>query len=211
MATKTKTRKLNYFQELEKVDVTNHIEKKGRFSYLSWTFAVRELRRKHPTATWRVVKHVDNDGIVLLPYLSSPAGNFVEVEVTVDDISMTQIHPVLDHRNKPILKPNAFDINTSIQRCLVKAIALHGLGLHIYAGEDLPPDDKPTTRKTSVKNATTRRQHLTTVQKSEIVTALEAANVSKETYGKVMEQVEKGGIHKDNFDGSLSKIKQIVK
>ena len=57
---------------------------------------------------------------------------------TVDDVTLSQIHPVLDKRNKVIQEPNAFDINTSIQRCLVKAIALHGLGLGVYAGEDLP-------------------------------------------------------------------------
>ena len=55
--------------------------------------------------------------------------------------SVTQIHPVLDARNRPILAPSSFDINTSIQRCLVKATALHGLGLYIYAGEDLPVQD----------------------------------------------------------------------
>jgi hypothetical protein len=65
-------------------------------------------------------------------------GVFVEVAVTVQGICLSQIHPVLDSRNRPILAPTAFDINTSIQRCLVKAIALHGLGLYIYAGEDLP-------------------------------------------------------------------------
>lgn len=59
-------------------------------------------------------------------------------EVTVEGVRLSQIHPVLDARNKPIEIPNAFNINTSIQRCLVKAIALHGLGLYIYAGEDLP-------------------------------------------------------------------------
>ena len=63
---------------------------------------------------------------------------FVEVAVTVQGITLSQIHPVLDSRNRPLTAPNAFDINTSIQRCLVKAIALHGLGLYIYAGEDLP-------------------------------------------------------------------------
>ena len=53
-------------------------------------------------------------------------------------ICLSQIHPVLDGRNRPLIAPTAFDINTSIARCLVKAIALHGLGLYIYAGEDLP-------------------------------------------------------------------------
>jgi hypothetical protein len=65
----------------------------------------------------------------------------VEVEVTVDGIALSQIHPVLDNRNQTIEQPNAFQINTSIQRCLAKAIALHGLGLYIFRGEDLPDSD----------------------------------------------------------------------
>ena len=63
--------------------------------------------------------------------------------MTVQGVTLSQIHPVLDGKNRPIFEPTAFDINTSIQRCLVKAIALHGLGLYIYAGEDLPEGDKP--------------------------------------------------------------------
>ena len=58
--------------------------------------------------------------------------------MTVQGVTLSQIHPVLDHKNRPLLAPTPFDINTSIQRSLVKAIALHGLGLSIYAGEDLP-------------------------------------------------------------------------
>ena len=79
--------------------------------------------------------------------MKTECGYFVEVAVTVKGITLSQIHPVLDNRNKPLEKPNAFDINTSIQRCLVKAIALHGLGLYIYAGEDLPTDNTPITSK----------------------------------------------------------------
>ncbi len=56
----------------------------------------------------------------------------------MDGIALSQIHPVLDHRNQTLEQPNAFQINTSIQRCLAKAIALHGLGLYIFRGEDLP-------------------------------------------------------------------------
>jgi hypothetical protein len=73
-----------------------------------------------------------------LPFLTTDNGTFVEVAVTVKGVSLSQIHPVLDGSNRPLLAPSAFDINTSIQRCLVKAIALHGLGLGVYAGEDLP-------------------------------------------------------------------------
>ena len=122
----------NYFAALNAINVSDHIEKKGGFSYLSWPYAVAQLRLADPAATWEVRRF---NG---LPYLASDMGVFVEVAVTVQGITLSQIHPVLDGRNRPLLAPNAFDINTSVQRCLVKAIALHGLGLYIYAGEDLP-------------------------------------------------------------------------
>ena len=122
----------NYFGTLYAVNVSDHIEKKGGFSYLSWPYAVAQLRLADATATWEVRRF---DG---LPYLSTDLGVFVEVAVTVQGITLSQIHPVLDSRNRPLIAPTAFDINSSIQRCLVKAIALHGLGLYIYAGEDLP-------------------------------------------------------------------------
>ena len=122
----------NYFAALNAINVSDHIEKKGGFSYLSWPYAVAQLRLADATATWEVRRF---NG---LPYLSTDLGVFVEVAVTVQGITLSQIHPVLDSRNQPLIAPTAFDINTSIQRCLVKAIALHGLRLYIYAGEDLP-------------------------------------------------------------------------
>lgn len=127
----------NYFNELNTVNVSDHVEKKGNFSYLSWAYAVAELKKRHPDATWQVVRF---DG---LPYQKTELGYMVEVAVTVNGITHSQIHPVLDGRNKPLASPTVFDINTSIQRALVKAIALHGLGLYIYAGEDLPDSATP--------------------------------------------------------------------
>jgi hypothetical protein len=129
------------YQKLSEIDVSKHIEKKGSFSYLSWPFAVHQLRLASPSATWEVKRF---NGV---PYLHTELGYFVEVSVTVDGIELSQIHPVINSRNQPILAPTPFDINTSIQRCLVKAIALHGLGLSIYAGEDLisTPSEKRAT------------------------------------------------------------------
>jgi hypothetical protein len=121
----------NYFAKLNQINVSEHIEKKGQFSYLSWPWAVQQLRQADPSATWSVVRF---DG---LPFLKTECGYFVEVAVAVQGITLSQVHPVLDARNNPIECPNSFDINTSIQRCLVKAIALHGLRLSVYAGEDL--------------------------------------------------------------------------
>lgn len=128
----------NYFAHLNQINVSAHLERKGAFSYLSWPFAVAQLRLADPSATWEVRRF---DG---LPYLKSDCGHFVEVAVTVQGVTLSQIHPVLDAKNRPIAEPSSFDINTSIQRCLVKAIALHGLGLYIYAGEDLPDTNGST-------------------------------------------------------------------
>jgi len=128
------------FAELEKTNVTDKVEKKGRFNYLSWVFAVSEFRKACPNGRWEIARFDD------LPYQKTENGAFVSVtvwpEVDKDMIFFEQIHPVLNNQNKPIADPNPFDVNTSIQRCLVKAIAIAtGIGLYIYAGEDLPPND----------------------------------------------------------------------
>ena len=139
----------NYFARLNQINVSDHIERKGDFAYLSWPFAVSQLRLADPAAFWEVRRF---DG---LPYLRTEVGYFVEVAVTVQGITLSQVHPVLDGKNRPLLEPTAFDINTSIQRCLVKAIALHGLGLYIYAGEDLPNGEeppKPQPKVTPIQN-----------------------------------------------------------
>jgi hypothetical protein len=143
----------NYFSKLSSINVSSYVEQKGQFSYLSWPFAVSQLRQFDPTATWEVKRFTG------LPYLVTDLGVFVEVAVTVQGVTLSQIHPCLDSKNRPIVAPTSFDINTSIQRCLVKAIALHGLGLSIYAGEDLPiidgtEDAPPVTARTPAKVTT---------------------------------------------------------
>ena len=130
------------FMKLFKTDVSDYVEQKGKYNYLSWCFAVQELKRACPDARWGVTKAENGD-----PFHKTECGYFVEVWVEVDGISLSQIHPVLDNRNQPIENPNAFQMNTSLQRALTKAIALHGLGLYIYAGEDLPEPDALTPKE----------------------------------------------------------------
>jgi hypothetical protein len=150
----------NYFAKLSAINVSEHIEKKGQFSYLSWPFAVQQLRNFDEKATWAVMRF---DG---LPYQKTELGVFVEVSVTVQNVTLSQIHPVLDSKNRPLMEPSAFDINTSIQRCLVKAIALHGLGLNVYAGEDLPQGE--SNGETTKPLATVKPPHRST-PKGEVV------------------------------------------
>lgn len=140
----------NYFTALAEVDCSKHTEKKAGFTYLSWAFAVKELLARHPDATWKVYE--DANGA---PFIATALGYFVKVGVTVNGIERIQVHPVLDNANKALKEPNPFQINTSIQRALVKAIALHGLGLYIYAGEDLPdkPEEPPAFPNASQRTA----------------------------------------------------------
>lgn len=129
----------NPFIKLSSIDVRPMLSQKGNFTYLSWPFAVSELRKADPAATWEVKRWGE------LPYLQCELGFFVEVAVTAFGVTLSQLHPVLDGKNRPILSPSCFDVNTSIQRALVKAVALHGIGLAVYAGEDLavPVENEP--------------------------------------------------------------------
>ena len=125
--------------DLLKINVNEKTEKKNGLTYLSWAWAWAEVLKVDPKANFKVEMF---DGIPLMPVGGS---YMVWVTVTMFDKPMTCMLPVLDFRNKPIPTPNSFDVNTSIMRCLVKAIAMHGLGLYIYANEDLPiGDDAPT-------------------------------------------------------------------
>ncbi|OOZ38443.1 Sak single strand annealing protein [Solemya elarraichensis gill symbiont] len=131
--------KMSCFETLNEVDVSKYLERKGEFDYLPWSKAVELLLSVVPDATWRVVRFPYNDSsVVHVPYLQTDTGYYCEVHVTVGDVTRCSILPVLDFRNNTIYEPNSNDINTTIQRCLVKAIALHGLGLHVYMGESHP-------------------------------------------------------------------------
>ena len=121
---------MSKYAELRKIDVSGKIEKKNGLSYLSWAWAVDQLLLADETATWTYGQ----------PVLF---GETVMVFCTVHAFgkSMTAQLPVMDYRNKAIPNPDAFAVNTAMQRCLAKAIALHGIGLYIYAGEDLPQEE----------------------------------------------------------------------
>lgn len=135
------------FQQLSEKNVNEHTETKGnrgqkQLTYLSWPYAVNELKKASPDAYWEVskFKYVGQEGVQYqLPYMRDKSGYaYVEVTVYTDGVPATQIHPVLDNYNRAVRDPDSFAVNTAIMRGLTKAISLHGLGLYIYAGEDLP-------------------------------------------------------------------------
>ena len=132
---------ISLWGRLSKIDCSEHVEKKGNFNYLSWAWAWATLKEHCPDATFE--KHWFNmgDPSYSLPYAIDKQGNaYVRVTVTVDGQSISETYPVTNHHNKSIQKPDSMEVNTALQRCLVKAIAFHGLASYLYAGEDLPPD-----------------------------------------------------------------------
>ncbi len=126
---------------LSKIDVSKYIEKKGTLSYLSWAWAWGTLKENYPDATFEKHWFEMGDPRYKIPYAMDKNGYaYVMVSVTVNGLVICETFPVLDHRNNSVKTPNSFQINTSLQRCLAKCVAYHGLGHYIYAGEDLPSD-----------------------------------------------------------------------
>jgi len=123
-------------EALLKRDVNAHTEKKNNLTYLSWAWAWAEALKADPGATYKVEMFGDKC------FMDINGTAMVFVTVTMFGKPMTCQLPVMDYRNKAIPNPDAFAVNTAIMRCMTKALSLHGLGLYIYAGEDLPEDGK---------------------------------------------------------------------
>jgi hypothetical protein len=113
-------------------NVNEHTEKKANLTYLSWAWAWAEALKADPDAVYKVEMFGDKC------FMDINGTAMVFVTVTMFGKPMTCQLPVMDFRNKAILNPDAFAVNTAIMRCMTKALSLHGLGLYIYAGEDLP-------------------------------------------------------------------------
>lgn len=144
------------FETLSKINVNGKTEKKGKFTYLSWAFAWEELKKVAPNAQVKVYENPETH----MPYFASKAGVMVKVGVIIDDLEHINYLPVMDFKNQAISleKVTMTDINKAIQRATVKAIALHGLGLYIYAGEDLPSDSEGNMGQSNNKNAPSEKQ-----------------------------------------------------
>ena len=128
----------NYFNDLYAVNVNGHTEKKNGLTYLSWAWAWGEIKKRHPDATYTVYENADGWN-----YHTDGRTCWVKTGVTVNGIEHIEYLPVMDYKNKsiPVENVTSFDVNKAIQRSLTKACARHGLGLYIYAGEDLPEEE----------------------------------------------------------------------
>ena len=119
---------------LLKKNVNDHVEKKNGLSYLSWAWAWAEALKADAKASYKIEMFGDKC------FMDINGTAMVFVTVTMFDKPMTCQLPVMDYRNKAIPNPDAFAVNTAIMRCMTKALALHGLGLYLYSGEDVPEE-----------------------------------------------------------------------
>ena len=132
----------NQYIKLASIDVSKHIEKKQNLSYLSWPFAVDQLMRHDPQANWEFHPPEMYGETMMISCTVTAFGKPVKMHL-----------PVMDHHNQAVKNPDAFIVNKNMMRCLVKAIACHGLGINIYAGEDLPLDEDGNVSKTPPRKA----------------------------------------------------------
>ena len=114
------------------------LDKKGQFNYASWAQVWEEVKKIYPLANFKVYENESG-----MPYFFDKSGGFCKVGVTIEGLEHICYLPILNYQNKSIstMMINSFDINTTIMRCLVKACALHGLGMYVYQGEDIPKED----------------------------------------------------------------------
>ncbi len=131
------------FSKLNSINVNDKTEKKNGLTYLSWAWAWGEVKKLYPDATYTIYENTLPSGYVV-NYFTDGRTSYVKTGVTINNLEHIEELPVMDYRNKSILLENmtSFDVNKTIQRSLTKALARHGLGLYIYAGEDLPEDEK---------------------------------------------------------------------
>lgn len=131
------------FNELNKVDVGNHIETKGNqgLKYLSWAWAWAEVKKRYSNANYTIYETQNPQGYIC-NYFTDGKTCWVKTGVEINGVEHIEELPVMDYNNHSILLSNvtSFDVNKAIQRSLTKAVARHGLGLYIYAGEDLPDE-----------------------------------------------------------------------
>lgn len=144
--------KKSAFETLNAIDCTEHVEKKNGLTYLSWAWAWGIAKKHFPMASYTIYENAEG-----LNYHHDGRTAWVKTGVTIEGLEHIEYLPVMDYRNQsiPTDKLTSFDVNKAIQRSLTKALARHGLGLYIYAGEDLPEGAPQPDPKEAIKGCGT--------------------------------------------------------
>ena len=174
--------KKSVFETLSQINVNDKVEKKNGLTYLSWAWAWAELKKHYPEANYTIYENENGWN-----YFNDGNTCWVKTGVTVEGIEHIEYLPVMDFKNKsmPFGTATSFDVNKTIQRSLTKAIARHGLGNYIYAGEDLPEAPENVVEKVSAKPAELIELNMGTDDWQKVVTYVNAnKNLGVEAIGK---------------------------
>ena len=154
------------FEILSSINCEEHIEKKNGLSYLSWAYAWHYVKSNFPDAFFTIYENQDGR-----PYFDDGRTCWVKTGVTINGLEHIEYLPIMDYNNRsiPLERVTSTDMNKAIQRSLTKAAARHGLGLYIYAGEDLPiqPEEEVQQEKPIENPVTALRKKQKTVSKKE--------------------------------------------
>ena len=176
---------MSVWKTLSSINVNEHTERKGNLTYLSWAWAWAVTKQHYPEAWYKFdANETHQDGTMT-----------VHCGVYIDELGHDMWLPVMDHRNNAVANPNAFQINTAKMRCLTKALAMHGLGAYIYAGEDLPaPEPEKSYEDWTKQEKDSILAIKAGIANGDLASASEAwAELSNETKEALWKAPSKGG------------------
>lgn len=177
---------MSIFDTLNSINVGEHIEKKNGLSYLAWAWAWAEVKKKFPEATYTIYENKDGWN-----YHTDGKTAWVKTGVTIEGLEHIEYLPVMDMRNKsiPVDNVTSFDVNKAIQRSLTKACARHGLGLYIYAGEDLPESEQQPVEIPNVSADTLKKEIFAIAKIKGYTEEQMTANPYKKYGGKMFDEL----------------------
>lgn len=168
-----KKEKESVFNTLNEINVGNKTKEKNNLTYLPWAAAWEAVKREYPDATFEISEQtIDELGNKRYWFTDGKSG-WVKVSVTIEGQTMTEVLPIMDHRNQPILAENitSTQANKAFKRCLVKCLALHGLGTYVYLGEDLPEgESRINDLRAEIKELAAKKVALSDKAKEKVAT-----------------------------------------
>ena len=197
------------FNTLNGVDVSGKVKEKGGLSYLSWSSAWSEVKKKYPDATYEIKPQVMDEGGNTRFWHDDGKTGWVEVSVTIGGITHTEVLAIMDFKNKsiPAADITSVDANKSMKRCLVKACAMHGLGMYIYEGEDIPEEtSKVLDLQNEIKELVAKKCQLSEKAKEQVSTLCK--NAEKEATPDVPDDAITGNYKNINDATILENLKK---
>mgnify|MGYP001170156389 CR=1 FL=1 len=205
---------MNYFEKLNNINVNDKTEDRSGLTYLAWAWAWGELKKQYPLSYYTIYENAEG-----LFYHTDGKTCWVKTGVTVVDgewkLEHVEYLPVMDYRNKsiPLDSVTSFDVNKAIQRSLTKAVARHGLGLYIYAGEDLPEveraEEAPVKRQIKPAVTVKRTSSETIIQRNkELKALLSDYNKTLDDYKAIAGERTVAGLTEDEYTNLLAELQK---